>query len=228
MKNFFAVFIALIVTDLACAENHKVSDFALIDQRGGFHQLSHYANRDAVVIYTHAIGDDRVRAANTQLQAAQAAFSDHNVAVLMINAMPNDDRTRIQAAAESTGVEFPILIDEAQLVAESLSITRTGEVLVINPQNLTLVYRGPISAAVNGEEQNFLQDSLHSLIAGQTVNLNPPSVAGKAITFPLREKHLVNTPSYQNDIVPILQERCVACHQDGALAPWAPDRCPRR
>ena len=37
---------------------------------------------------------------------------------------------------------MPILMDEAQLVAESLGFTRNGEVLIANPQGWKVTYRG--------------------------------------------------------------------------------------
>ena len=209
------------------AESQRISDFALIDHQGGFHQLSQYANRDAVVIFVQANGDKASHTGIEQLKNLRTEFANNAVEFFLLNAMPGDNRDSVQIEATENAIDFPILMDDAQLVAELLGVTTTGEAFVINPKSKEIVYHGPISANADsninskGNEQSFLADSLRSLIAGQVATFNPPPVKGKKINYPQKQQHLTKTPSYQNDIVPILQERCIACHQEGGLAPWA-------
>ena len=210
---------SLLFTVFAQAESASIGDFALLDHRGQFHQLSHYANRDAVVVFIQGNACPISRQASATLTTLQQSFAANKIEFLMLNA--NDARDSVIEEATEYGINFPILIDEAQLVAESMGAQTTGEVFVIDPKASRIVYRGPISASVDGKEMHYLEDVLSSLSTGQVANFNPPAVAGTQLRFPKRRQHQRTAPSYQNDIVPILQERCIACHQEDGLAPWA-------
>lgn len=71
----------------------------------------------------------------------------------MLNANPQDNRENITREAEQFNIDFPILVDEAQLVSKSLGIDRTCETIVIDPRNWTILYRGPIDDRLNYESQ---------------------------------------------------------------------------
>ena len=214
-------FAALSLPVGGAAEPARVDDFSLIDHQGRFHQLSRYAGREAVVIFSQANGDAVSRKGHAKLLAVQEEFAGHAVEILMLNAKHGDTREAIRAEAEANDFAFPILIDESQLVAESLGLRSTGEVLVIDPKGSDILYRGPISAEAGGELQNYLAESLAAVIEGRSIELDAPEAAGVALQFPHRERHQAQPPSYAEDVAPILQRRCVSCHQQGGLAPWA-------
>ena len=44
-------------------------------------------------------------------------------------------------------IDFPIMVDESQLVAENLNVAKAGEVLVIEPKSRQVLYRGPLDRA---------------------------------------------------------------------------------
>ena len=48
---------------------------------------------------------------------------------------------------------LPVLVDDTQLVAESLEVVRTAEVFVIDPETWQLVYRGPMHDRITYEHQ---------------------------------------------------------------------------
>ena len=52
---------------------------------------------------------------------------------LMLNSNLQDDRESIRAEAEAWAIDFAIMDDESQLIGESLGVTRTAEVLVLDP-----------------------------------------------------------------------------------------------
>ncbi len=229
--TFIILALCLFTTHFAHSESTRIDDFALIDHQGGFHKLSQYGNRDAVVIFIQANGCELSHTALASLSDLEKSVSENSVQFLMLNA--SDTRDDIKIEAEQYQIPFPILVDEAQLVAESLSVKTSGEVLLIDPKTSQLIYHGPISGTIsetmstsskakaNGNEINYLHDALVSHLAGQSAKLEAPAVKGKTIHYARLEQHRQKTPSYQNDIVPILQERCVACHQENGLAPWA-------
>ncbi|MEM7452685.1 MAG: hypothetical protein AAGA41_08635, partial [Pseudomonadota bacterium] len=123
---------------------------------------------------------------------------------------------------------MPILVDETQLIGEALELDRSGEVLVIDPRNWEVAYRGPLSDRVGYETQKkeatatYLADALDSVIAGEPIAEPRRDAVGCIINFPERERVAEHAEiSYSETIAPLLQERCTACHRPGGIGPWA-------
>ena len=79
------------------------------------------------------------------LEALRAKYEPQGVTFLRsIRISATRERPSLQAAAG--GLEaLPILMDETQLVGESLDLTRNGEVLVLDPKGWKVAYRGAAS-----------------------------------------------------------------------------------
>lgn len=101
-----------------------------------------------------------------------------------------------------------VLVDTNQLVSNALSLNKEGEVLVINPKTWNIVYRGPADSAY--------WNALNKLVSN--VQLTPVSISVTGKTIPLQP--LPTNISYSKDIAPILQAKCVTCHQEGAIGPF--------
>ncbi|MCZ6504081.1 MAG: redoxin domain-containing protein [Gammaproteobacteria bacterium] len=231
MKLFkFALFcLATTGASLLCsaAELSKVGDFALLDQQGKFHQLSWYGDQKAIVIFIQGNGCPIVRNGVPTLKEIRDEFESQGVTFFMLNPQMQDNRESIAKEAEEFGYDFPILVDEAQLVAESLGVDRTSESFVIDPKTMTVVFRGPIDDRLGYESQrrvaknHYLKDALTAVLSGQAVADDIPSAPGCLINFPSRDQHRQNKVSYAKDIVPILKDNCVSCHHDGGIGPWS-------
>ncbi len=214
-----AVLCLLAGTNPAVAEPARVGDFALLDHSGTFHQLSYYGDQKAIVIVVHGNGSEPLRKAATELHKLRRTYESQGVVFFMLNSLFEDSRSAIAEEAREHQYELPILLDETQLVAEALGIERIGEALVINPQRMTLDFRGSLS------DGKTLEAVLDALVAGKPV----PVVSGargslansEKISFPARERHQSQSVSYEKDIVPILENNCVTCHHEGGIGPWA-------
>jgi len=195
----------------------KVGDFTLLDHQGVSHQLSWYGDQKAIAILIHANGDADVRSAVQSFTEIREAFKNEQVTFFLLNPLTQDNRQNIAAEAIELGINFPVLVDETQLVAESLGVDKTAEVFLINPNKMTIIFRGPVG-------ENFKQ-ALSTMVADQDQNTITPSVepllGGSKISFPARELHHKQAVSYTADIVPILQNNCVSCHHDGGIGPWS-------
>lgn len=202
--RYFVIFLALAMAASGALAQTRVPDFALLDQNGRYHQLSYYGDHAAVVLYAHSLDN----AATDDDLAALAELSD-DVMVLAINAMPG--QTRDAVAAQTFAV--PVLVDEGQLVAETLGLSRAGETLVIDVANMRLVQRGGARDAAAGVDLVGAVDEARVLAFS----------GGADIAFPDRDLQARAGVSYTRDIVPILEEHCVACHHDGAIGPWSMD-----
>ena len=105
-----------------------------------------------------------------------------------------------------------MLVDETQLIGESLGLKRNGEVLIANPQGWKVTYRGGIGA---------VPTVLDSMLAGGAVKAAASEVAGCPIAMPERDKKQAHAQiSYEKTIAPMLMDKCVACHRTGGIGPW--------
>jgi hypothetical protein len=121
-----------------------------------------------------------------------------------------------------------VLVDEYQLIGEALNVTRTAEVFVINPADKRVVYHGPVDDRLTYQNQKaeakhtYLTDALDALLAGTEVAVAQVDAPGCLTNFPERDARAQHASiSYHDTIAPLLEERCVECHQKGGIGPWA-------
>jgi hypothetical protein len=208
----------------------RVDNFVLLDQRGESHELYYYSDASAIVLIVHGNGCGIIRASWPTFSAVRDRYAAAGVRFFMINSNVQDDRDSIASEAAEFGFDMPILDDTTQLIGESLNLTRTAEVIVIDPQSWNIVYRGPVDDRVSYERQKT-EASAHYLADALDVLLSPDS-AGNRIEMAQRMSPgcIVNLVadnadhseiSYSDTIAPLLQNNCVSCHQEGGLGSWA-------
>lgn len=221
-----ALLAAALAAPRAGAAGPRVDDFALLDERGAFHQLSDHAGAPAVVLFVQGNGCPIARAAIPALEAVRTELEPRGVVFFALNASPQDERTAIAAEAAEFGLRMPVLVDETQLVARSLGVTRTSEVLVIDPAAHSLLYRGPVDDRLHYEAQrparaHYLRDVLRAHLAGERVDYEARPSPGCLLLFEGGKPNGAQAPSYAKDVVPILERSCLGCHRPGGVAPFA-------
>ncbi|MDX1490091.1 MAG: redoxin domain-containing protein [Pseudohongiellaceae bacterium] len=228
MKCLSLIFASIV----AIASNHAVSaeelaDFSLIDHRGDFHQLSRYGYKKAVVLYVYGEECEVSSKALPKLQALRQKYQDEGVEFLLLNATAGVERETIAEHLSAMAEPIPVLLDGSQLVARSLGLTRTGEVLLIDPSRMQVLYRGALDASSTrayGSEgtvdRNYLEEALSASLLEVSRIEGVAWSQGQPIQY---QEGLQQIPSYADEVVPILERRCVSCHQLGGIAPWAMD-----
>ena len=207
----------------------RVENFALLDHRGAFHELYYHGDARAVVLMVQGNGCPISRNAWPRFRELRDEYARAGVRFLMINSNLQDDRPRVAREAAEFGIDVPILMDETQLIGESLGLVRTGEVLVVRPGDWTLAYRGALDDRLGYEVQkraasrHYLQEALEDLLADRPVRTSVSEAVGCLINFPHRaaERDGASPISYSETVAPILIERCVSCHRPGGIGPWA-------
>ncbi|MDP1932060.1 MAG: redoxin domain-containing protein [Gammaproteobacteria bacterium] len=193
-----------LTTVSSVAAPERVGDFALLDEQGGFHQLSRYQHRAAVVLLAYDSNCTAARDAAAMLAGLQSRFAERiEFLALDINAM---DR----ASVHDWQLSFPVLADELKLVAQGLQISQAGEVLVFNPQRLSLYYRGGADQA--------LQENLNAILSGNTSAPSGSEVRGCPIPY---DSNAATAPDYSTEVAPIIVEHCSICHREDGAGPFA-------
>jgi peroxiredoxin len=202
-----------------------VDDFRLSDQDLHSHQLSLLADAKAVVLITEQNSCPVSRNISSAVKALQDRYAGKGVEFFMLNSTPSDRREDIVAEANEWGYHLPILMDTNQLVGEQLGVTRTAEVIVIEPKTLKIIYRGPIDDRVTYERQKakadhtWAQDALDATLAGKKVVVKFEPPVGCLISFTERSKLPESDISYSKTIAPMIADKCVSCHQPGGIGP---------
>ena len=215
------------LTQVKVAE--KVDNFRLVDQMSKAQDLYYNKNAAAVVIISWSEGSFS-RDAAPAIEALKAKYASKNVRFFMLDSTPTDDRDAIGAAVKAAALDIPVMLDDNQLIGESLGVSKVGEAFVIDPKTWKVAYHGPIDdrfatrsakpkAAVKSA---FVSDALDALVAGQPVKLSEAKLDSPAIAFPERARQADFVKiSYANDVAPILAKNCVACHSEGGIGPFA-------
>jgi len=191
-----------------------VDDFQLTDQTRTAQRLYYYGYAPAIVLMSESNEGPVSRAAAPALDKLAAAYKARGVVFFMINSNLADSREATAAWAGERHLTVPILMDEQQLVGESLGVQREGEVFVLDPKTWSVAYHGPLADA---------PAALDAVLAGQPPAHPREAVAdGAAIAFPARA-HAADFAniSYSRDVAPILQAKCVSCHIKGGIGPFA-------
>jgi hypothetical protein len=209
----------------------KVDNFRLVDQYSKAQDLYYNRNAAAVVIVSWANGSFSNDTASA-VESLKAKYAGKNVRFFMLDSTPTDNRDAIGAAATKASLSIPVMLDDNQLIGESLGVSKVGEVFVIDPKTWKVAYHGPIddrfasksSKPKAAAKSAYVADALDAIIAGQPVKVSEVKLDSPAIAFPERARQADFVKiSYTKDVAPILAKNCVACHSEGGIGPFAMD-----
>ena len=194
-----------------------VEDFRLNDQDGQSHELYYSSDMKAVVLLAAGNGCAASRAAAKVLEGLRARYQTLGVEFLAVDSNPKDTPESIAKEEKTDGTGLPVLTDELQLIGESLGWVRNGEVLIVNPQNWRVIYRGAAEKGAN----HYVAAALDAMLAGTPVKVAQTDTSGCDIAMPERGRRSAHAKiSYERTIAPMLSKHCVACHREGGIAPW--------
>ncbi|MBW8816314.1 MAG: redoxin family protein [Caulobacterales bacterium] len=203
------------------------ANFMLADTDYMGHELYRMSDAKAVVIVTQGNSCPISRAMAPALKALKAKYEAQGVQFLMLNSSIQDSRDAIAKEKAEYGFDVPILMDSNQLVGEQLGVTRTAEFFVIDPKTWKVAYRGPLDdrqtygSQAGAAGHAYAADAIEAVLAGKqpvATNLQSP---GCLVDFPGRAQVAATRISYSKDVAPILEKKCVACHQEGGIGPFA-------
>lgn len=195
--------------------SERVGNFVLLDQHGKAHELHYHKNAEAIVLMAHSTAANSSGKLVKTMQKLHDRFAAKNVKFYLLNADPNDDRAAVLAQTQALTHHLSAMMDEGQLVAETLNVSKVGETLVIDPSTWQVVYRGPIDRAAK---------TLNQLVAGKKAELTEVAMPKGAAELPraadadLERRQQI---SYSDTIAPLLMEKCVDCHRPEGIGPWA-------
>lgn len=215
-------------TAVAIAPQDRVENFRLLDNRGDSHELYYYDDMKAVVVMVQGNGCPIVRNAMPAFQALKNEYADKGVQFFLLNSNLQDNRQTVAREADEFGYDIPVLLDDTQIIGESMDLVRTGEVFVLDPQTWSVTYHGAVDDRLDYETQKaeasklYLKDAIDDMLAGEPVAVASTEPLGCLINFPEKQNRAQHANiSYSEEIAPMLADNCVACHREGGIGPWA-------
>ncbi len=220
--------VSLMVVFVGMSANaaNRISDFSLIDSDGRFFQLSRHTDKQAIVLFAYDPDSRDARRAAADLADIVSRFDAQKVEFLMINSTGSVDKLAMRTVTEKEGITLRVLMDDTQLVAKELGLKRIAEVVILNPTAKEITYRGALNdrfaegSRARRAKEHYVADALTAILNDQEVSVTQPASKGDEIDFSTNTAY-TESVSYANDIAPILKERCVSCHMEGGIAPFA-------
>jgi hypothetical protein len=204
----------------------KIDNFMLPDENLMGHELYRLADAKAIVLVTQGNGCPISRNLAPLVRELKAKYAGKGVEFMYLNSNLQDSREAVREEAKEFNFGIPVLMDANQLVGEQLGVSRTGEFFVIDPKTWKVAYRGPLDDRLDYGTQKanathtWGVDAIDAVLAGRQAMAAAKQSPGCLIDFPERAKTAQHAKiSYSKDIAPILEAKCVSCHQKGSIGP---------
>ena len=202
-----------------------VENFQLKDHRGRSHSLDDLKDSKIVVLAFVGTECPLAKLYAPRLQELAKRYSNFGVSFLAINSNRQDSITEIAAHARTHKLQFPVLKDLANKVADSIGAKRTPEVFVLD-ESRKVRYAGRIDDQYgvgyirDKVTKEYLRAAIDDLIADRKVAVAKTEAVGCFIGR-VRNAESDSEVTYSNQIARILQKNCVECHRSGEIAPFS-------
>lgn len=207
----------------------KVKDFTLRDHLGATHSLKSLSGKKATVVAFLGAECPLAKQYAPRLAELADEFKADDVRFIGINANRQDSATEIASSVRTTGVNFPVLKDVGNEVADQFQAVRTPEVFLLDA-NGVVRYWGRVDdqygfmkgVAYQKSEpgRRDLAVAIREVLDGKDVSVAVTSAPGCLIGR-IRETDTAGEVTYSNEIARIFQNHCVECHRSGEIAPFA-------
>jgi peroxiredoxin len=147
-----------------------IEDFTLPDVDNKERSLKSLAGKNGTVLLFIAVQCPVSNAYNERMEKLALEYKAKGIAVIGINSNAAEDAAAVKAHAAETKLNFPILKDPGNKIADRLGATVTPEAYFLDGSH-KLVYHGRIDNARNAAqvESNDLRNAIDAALAGKPV-----------------------------------------------------------
>lgn len=207
--------------------DHQIQDFTLKSHFGKEYSLKDFAEKDAVVVVFLGAECPLAKLYGPRLGELAEKLKDR-VAFVGIDSNQQDSLQEIAAYAIRHKIDFPILKDPGNVVADQFGAERTPEAFVLDKERI-IRYRGRIDDQYGFAEgagfqrpeptRNDLTEAVEEVLAGRPVSVVSTELAGCKIGR-VREVKRDSDVTYTKQVSRIFQAHCVECHRAGRIGPF--------
>ena len=200
------------------------ADFTLDNCYGRPVSLSDFEDKKIVVVAFLGTECPLAKLYGPRLNEVESKYKSKGVALIGINSNSQDSLTELAAYAHRFDVNYPLLKDTGNKVADAMSAKRTPEVYVLD-QSRTVRYHGRIDDqygvgySKDKQVHSDLNAAIDDLLAGRKVRVPKTEAVGCHIGR-LKKTQPVGEITYTKHIAAIFNSRCVSCHREQEIAPF--------
>ena len=159
-----------------------IEDFTLPDADNKEHSLKSLAGKNGTVLLFISVQCPVSNAYNERMAKLAEDYKAKGVAVIGINSNVAEDAAAVKAHAAQHNLNFPILKDPGNKIADKLGATVTPEAYFLDAGN-KLIYHGRIDNARNAAqlETSDLRNALDAALSGKPVEKTEAKAFGCSI-----------------------------------------------
>ena len=164
----------------------KMADFTLPDVNGQPHRLYEFEGKKAVAVIFIATRCPYCNAFNHVMASLAHEYESRGVAVIGINGNKTEPVTEVAEHARTHGLDFLVLKDEGNQIADRLGASVTPEVFLLD-SNWTLRYHGALGNShqptTNPDKTNAdeFRPALENVLAGKPADVAETKAFGCTI-----------------------------------------------
>ena len=207
----------------------KIDDFSARDFRGKTTSLSDSAGSRLVVVAFLGTECPLAKLYAPRLADLATEFQGRGVAFIGINSNQQDSITELAHYAAGHKIEFPLLKDPGNVIADQFGAIRTPEIFVLDADRVVR-YWGRVDDQFGFQGNGIAYQRSEPRRRDLAIALEE-LLAGRAVSEPVARNqgcHIgrVKPPAadsdvtYTKDIAAIFNKNCVFCHRPGQIAPF--------
>lgn len=202
-----------------------IADAEFTDLAGKPHKLSEFSQQRAIVIAMSSTSCPLSKKYLPTLQALAESYAKRGVTWILVNPTASDKPADMRAAAQSVKQHALYTHDKDGSLAQAVGAQTTTDVVVLDASR-TVVFHGAIDDqygfgyAIDAPRKRYLADALEALFNNQSPLVAATDAPGCTLDFAATSTAPAGI-TYHNRISRIIQARCVECHRDEGLAPFA-------
>lgn len=217
-------FIVLTFLCSCCCVNSQDLAFQLPDVEGKVFQLETQEKPKLTAVCFLGTECPLARLYATRLNELSNEFPDVNFVAVCSN--HQDSLEDLIAYRDKYKIEFSIVKDENNIVADQYQAKRTPEVFLLD-QNLDICYRGRIDdqyqpgVSKSKSTRDDLEIAMTEYLAGSKITVTSTEAYGCLIGRVKNESDPNSKVTFANQVSRILQNHCAECHQEGEIGPMS-------
>lgn len=225
----FCLFVAVAQAADESPLGKKLDSFSLPDWHGNQRTLAEFEKSPVLVLAFMGTECPLARIYAPRLQEMSAEFGSQGAAFVAVCSNTQDSVSEIGQFARSYKLQFPVIKDLNNELADRLGAQRTPEVFVLD-RDRVVRYWGRIDDQYGFQTgagyarprlaRRDLAEAVSELLAGKEVS-QPITKADGCLIGRVKKATPHGDVTYSNQIARILQKRCVECHRPGEVAPFA-------
>ncbi len=207
----------------------QVEAFALQDFRGQSHALSELKDSPLVVVAFLGVECPLSKLYGPRLAELAKEYEPKGVSFIGVDANRQDAISAMAQYAKLHNINFPLLKDLNNTLADQMGAARNPQVFVLDRQRV-IRYAGRVDDQYGFQTgsgyakpkttRRDLAAALDELLDGKAVS-QPTTEAIGCLIGRVRKVEAASDVTYSNQIARIFQKHCVECHRPGQIGPFA-------